>query len=127
MTIDDNSVDQMLYKRVIGRSGIVGNVIAYRSAEEALDYLKSEEREEIDVILLDINMPNMTGFEFLEHAARELGNDYSRLVVIMLTTSLDPKDKMRAEQYEVVRAYLNKPLSIEDLQSIAHLLEKVDG
>lgn len=122
MTIDDCSVDQFLYKRIMKRSGIVDNVISFQLAEEALAYLESDECGHIDAILLDINMPRMNGFEFLEKASNELGIRHFNCVVIMLTTSLAPADKARAKEFEVVKAYLNKPLSIEHLELIARLL-----
>ncbi|MFK7854919.1 MAG: response regulator [Granulosicoccus sp.] len=122
MIVDDSAIDQLLYRRIIGRSGIVENIIAFQSAIEALAYLKLLERDEIDVILLDINMPLMNGFEFLEQLSDILGSEFAACVVIMLTTSLDPADEARANEFEAVRAYLNKPLTIEDLENVAGLL-----
>jgi CheY-like chemotaxis protein len=121
MTIDDSELDQILYKRVITRSGLVEKVISFQYAEDALSYLKSDDREKIDVILLDINMPRMSGFDFLERALSDLGPEFSTSVVIMLTTSLVPADEKRAKQFEVVKAYLNKPLSPEGLENIVRL------
>lgn len=66
MIIDDEQADQMLYKLIIKRSGLIENTLAFQMAEDALDYLKSEDKDPIDVIFLDINMPRMNGFEFLE-------------------------------------------------------------
>ena len=123
ITIDDDAVDQILYQRIIKRSGIIENVISFQMAEDALAYLKSEDREDIDVIFLDINMPRMNGFEFLEQATKELGDQFSKLVVIMLTTSLDPKDEERAKSFDVVKAYINKPMSQENLESVANLVQ----
>ncbi len=122
MTIDDEKVDQMLYQRIMKRSGLVENVIAFRLAEEALDYLKSPDREQVDVIFLDINMPRMNGFEFLERAISELGEGFVDCVVIMLTTSLDPEDEERARRFHVVKDYLDKPLTPDNLKSVAELL-----
>ena len=125
MTIDDNEVDQMLYKRIIDRSGIVENTIAFQLATDALTYLKSSDCEEIDVILLDINMPLMNGFEFLEQLSEDFDSEFSPFVVIMLTTSLDPRDRERAEAFHMVKAQFNKPLVIEDIAKIAGLLKQL--
>lgn len=122
MLIDDEHFDQKLYRRVIARSGIVGKVISYSYADEALEYLKSPEREVIDIIFLDINMPRMNGFEFLEAATRDLGAQFTKMVVVMLTTSLERSDHDRAKGYAVVKRFINKPLTGAHLLELAELL-----
>ncbi len=124
MTIDDESIDQMIYKRVLKRSGIVENVIDFQLAEDALSYFRSESGERPDIVFLDIHMPKMNGFEFLEHAIAEFGEKFSDCVIIMLTTSLDPQDRERAARYPMVRDYLSKPLTIDNVQSAAQFLIK---
>ena len=122
MVIEDNSVDQMICRRIIKRSGMVRKLYPFVYANDALDFLKTKDRPVIDAILLDINMPRMDGFEFLEAATRQLGDNFARMVVVMLTTSLDPRDAKRAENFSVVREYFNKPLVLEHLERIsAHL------
>ncbi|ABF63562.1 response regulator receiver protein [Ruegeria sp. TM1040] len=123
MLIDDNEIDHRMCKRVVERSGLVGEFITFLSAEEALDHLRQAgDRPVVDAILLDVNMPRMDGFEFLETATAELGERFARVVVMMLTTSLNPRDKERAQQFSVVRDYCNKPLIIEYLQRLADIL-----
>ena len=122
MTIDDSEVDLHLYKRVIKRSELIENLIVFQFAEDALSYLKSDDRDEVDAILLDINMPRMNGFEFLERLTNDITLDKCPSVVVMLTTSLDPEDNRRAEQYEVVKGYVNKPLTEEGLETVAQLV-----
>ena len=122
MSIDDESFDQLLYKRIIERSGLVQNFITFQMAEDALSYLRSEECEEIDVIFLDINMPGMNGFEFLERVASEFGTAFPAIIVVMLTTSLDPEDESRARSFEMVKGFLNKPLTVDELQMIVGLV-----
>lgn len=126
MLIDDERVDQMVYRRIVKRSGLIREAISFQYAEEALDYLKSPDREPIDVIFLDINMPRMNGFEFLDAAVNELGEDFARAVIIMLTTSLDANDRERAARYSVVRDYFNKPLSVEHIAKVASMLEDAE-
>ena len=122
MCIDDESFDQLLYKRIMERSGLVENVISFQMAEEALSYLRSDDSEEIDVILRDINMPGMNGFEFLERATSELGTMVSRIIVVMLTTSLAPEDESRARSFEAVKAFLRKPLTVDAVRKIVDLV-----
>lgn len=124
MVVDDNKVDQLIYRRIIRRSGLVGQVLQFLSAEEALLHLRRNERASVDAILLDINMPRMDGFEFLAAATEELGDSFTRMLIVMLTTSLDPSDEERASQFSVVKKYLNKPLLEKHLLLIAEYLSR---
>ncbi|OED35138.1 histidine kinase [Chromatiales bacterium (ex Bugula neritina AB1)] len=124
--VDDDIVQLMLYERVINRSGLVKEVLKFESAEVALQYLKNEENERIDVLFLDINMPRMDGFEFLEAATSSIGSDFIDCVVIMLTTSLDPLDRKRAEEFKVVKSFLSKPLTEEALQDVAEMIDPIN-
>ncbi len=127
MLIDDEEIDQKLYKRLLQRSGLVETVISFMGADEAYDYLKSNGDVSIDVIFLDINMPRMDGFEFLERVTEELKADFAHVVIVMLTTSLDPMDRDRAKKFDVVRDFINKPLEISHVEHAAKLLAQVRG
>ena len=126
MLIDDDEIDQRYYQRTLKRSGLVENIHAFTMATEALDFLL-QKKQRMDVIFLDINMPRMTGFEFLERATEELGDRFVDVVIIMLTTSIDPNDRDRAQTYDVVREFLNKPLTIEHVKHVAQLLKEARG
>lgn len=117
MIIDDDQVDQYLYKRIIKRSGVFTSTIMFSLATDALEHLRRTDREKIDLILLDINMPRMDGFEFLEVATKEFGEDLGSSIVVMMTTSLAPSDIERAKSFSVVADILNKPLTVDMLQS----------
>lgn len=122
MLIDDERADQIMYRRILERSGVVRNHISFQYASEALEYLKRQDRAEIDLIFLDINMPGMSGFEFLEAATAEFGPGFAKAVVVMLTTSLNPRDRERAAQFDVVRDFVNKPLTVEYIETLAELV-----
>lgn len=119
MIIDDNELDHFLYKRIINRSKRVDNVISFTYADEALEFLKRKDREHIDVIFLDINMPRMNGFEFLAAATEQLGDSFANAVIVMLTTSMATQDQERANEFDIVKAYVNKPLTEADVDLIA--------
>ncbi|MEP5731934.1 MAG: response regulator [Sulfitobacter sp.] len=120
--IDDEEIDQRQYNRILKKSGMVGEVLTFTYADDALEYLKSHPGLCVDVIFLDINMPRMNGFEFLEAATAEFGDTFAKIVVAMLTTSLNPDDRARAEGFDVVRDFINKPLTVEHVVSISALL-----
>lgn len=120
--IDDEKIDQRHYKRVLEKSGLVEEVLTFTYADHAFEYLKSDPEINVDVIFLDINMPRMNGFEFLEAATAEFGDTFAKIVVAMLTTSLNPDDRVRAESFTVVKDFINKPLTVEDLVHITTLL-----
>ena len=123
MLVDDDETDQLIYKRVIARAGSPGEVISFYYADEALDFLKRDDRQKVDVILLDINLPRMNGFEFLEAATKELGGRLAEIVIVVLTTSLNPNDRERAGEFDVVKSFINKPLTVDDVKSVVEILD----
>lgn len=127
MLIDDEEIDQKQYRRVMSRSGIVENIIAFSYADEAFEYLRDNADLVIDLILLDINMPRMDGFQFLEKVSTELNRNVAHVVIIMLTTSLDPRDRERASRMELVRDFINKPLEETHIRHAAQLVAESKG
>ena len=123
MLIDDSEIDQMIYLRIAKKSGLVGDMVQFLDATEALRYLEQGDQSKPDLILLDINMPGMDGFEFLREATKLLGASLCPIVV-MLTTSLNPEDEVRARAFDVVKDFLNKPLTAEQLASLSQLVRR---
>ena len=121
MIVDDNAIDQKLYTRLIERSGLVGELHCFLMASDAINFLASPDRPAIDIVLLDINMPRMNGFEFLDHAVERFGPNFVQAAVIMLTTSMSDPDRKRAFTYEVVRNYIQKPLQLSHLQGMSQM------
>ena len=117
MMIDDNEIDQILSKRIIRKSGLVDNLLCHLYAEDALRYLQEKQTPAPDIILLDINMPRMNGFEFLE-AASQLPLEAQKPVIIMLTTSLDPREEACASAFDLVKGHISKPLSLDIVQTV---------
>ncbi len=122
LLIDDQEFDQVQYLRVLENSGLVENTKVFTYADDALEFMSANPDTEIDAIFLDINMPRMDGFEFLETASETFGDDFAKVVVVMLTTSLSPRDRERARQFKVVREFLNKPLEVTHVERVAALV-----
>lgn len=119
MLIDDNMDDNFIHERVIKKSGAADIVVAKQTGIDALEYLKSKnDNEDLhpDLIFLDINMPGMNGWEFLEEYEKLDRQFQSKAIVIMLTTSDNPDDKMKVTNLASV--FKTKPLTKEMLEEI---------
>ncbi|WP_428511966.1 response regulator [Roseovarius sp.] len=123
LLVDDDTFFHIACKRLMQRSGLVKTLISYPMAVDALEFLSRSDRPRVDVIFLDINMPKMNGFEFLEEAVTRFGTDFCRKIVVMLTSSLDARDVARAKACNAIDSYVNKPLSHEHIASIAGKLK----
>ena len=117
MLIDDNEDDNFFHKIVLTEEGITDNVIVAESGFEALQYLSSG-KEIPELIFLDINMPKMNGWEFLEEYETLEIPDKTSVVIIMLTTSLNPADKEKAAKIKTVHGFETKPLSKQILNTV---------
>ena len=115
--VDDDEGDNFFHERAIRRSGLVENVISYVDPRHALEELVSGSVAP-ELIFLDINMPQMTGWQFLQ-AYAELDEDRRcSIVIVMLSTSPDPADKARANDDPVASGFLSKPLTPELLAEL---------
>ena len=120
LLIDDNPDDNFYHERVINKLNAAEKVLSKTSAKEALDFLKEKKdvAEPPELILLDINMPGMDGWDFLIEYEKLDPKLKSRVVVVMLTTSQNPDDKKRAESMGVISDFKTKPLTKESLEEI---------
>jgi CheY-like chemotaxis protein len=71
-----------------------------------------------DIIFLDLNMPVMNGWDFLEHFSKEFYPQFNAIKVVILSSTIDPSDYLKAKQYEAVTHFLSKPLTVEMLQEL---------
>jgi CheY-like chemotaxis protein len=139
LLIDDDEPTNFISKMLIEESNCSEHVQVTQSGEAALDYLtkgKSPKGQpELfpcpDLIFLDINMPAMNGWEFLDRYENLDGNYKGNVITVMLTTSLSPDDRLKAHNNSTISKFETKPLTLEKLNRILteyfpmHFLEPV--
>jgi CheY-like chemotaxis protein len=118
MLIDDDDDDNFFHQIVINEMNVTEHIEIALNGEEALLFLKKENRIHPDIIFLDINMPKMNGWEFMDSYKELRPDQKAKVVVMMLTTSENPEDKKRAELYSEITGFNSKPLTKEMLATI---------
>ncbi len=114
MLIDDNELDNFINKKLLENEKFADTINVHQSAQSALDEIKRNENSPDQlpqIIFLDIMMPHMDGFGFLEELGKLSDNIRKTSKVIMLSTSESFKDLNRANQSRFVYKFLNKPLN----------------
>lgn len=117
MLIDDNEIDLKINSKLISLTKIFDEIITCHSGDEALSYLNKEFMQPT-FILLDIQMPEMDGFEFLMHYKVLPKSIRDNCSVAMLSSTLDFGDIKRAEANPYVIKLLKKPLSINEVLAL---------
>jgi CheY-like chemotaxis protein len=121
LLIDDDPDDNFLHQVVIEDSGLCDHVRVAENGAEALRYLQDTSHPDYirpDFIITDVNLPGMNGFEFLDQYHLLEDQLKSRLAVLVLTTSLAPRDTQRAALLAYVKGYYTKPLTSSMLKTI---------
>ncbi|NQX78092.1 response regulator [Gilvibacter sp.] len=122
MLVDDDHNTNFFNKLMLTRNDVTEEIVAFENPIEGLEYLKAGE-EQVDLLFLDINMPVMDGWEFLENYEILEQTGGKNLVVVMLSTSLNPEDIERAHQSRTVVKYVNKPLDHMTIQEVMNVFD----
>jgi CheY-like chemotaxis protein len=117
LLIDDNYIDNFVTRKILESGNFADNIIVIQSPHEAITALR-DGTVKPDVIFLDIRMPLMSGFEFLqEYETLELDNK-ELTKIFMLSSSLDPTDMNKSKSNKYVAQFLHKPLTHEALEEL---------
>ena len=122
LLVDDDDTTNYLNQRLLQRLAITDTVLVAGNGQEALDLLHTHCDLPTSptcpaLILLDMKMPRMNGFEFLQAYAQRPRHQDPPVVIIMLTTSLNPNDVAKMQNLPI-GGYLTKPLTTEKIRQI---------
>ncbi len=124
--IDDDPIFIYGVKKIMELINFSKSLMIFKNGEDALNGLKkivSSNQKLPDVILLDLNMPILDGWQFLDEFVTIPCK--KKIVIYIVSSSVDPEDILKAKSYELVSDYIVKPVTVEKLKDILVDLEKV--
>ncbi len=122
--IDDDKIYVNLVKKIIEIKKLSQDLLIYKNGKEALDYFKNsmegitDEEKLPDIIFLDLNMPVMDGWEFLNEFIKIKNKLNKKITLYVVSSSIDPRDLERAKSFNLVTDYLIKPIELKKFEKI---------
>jgi CheY-like chemotaxis protein len=121
--IDDSDIDLFIQRRFLEVYNFSNHLVLYKSAEEALEWLKTINKEATpDIIFLDLNMPEIDGFAFLQNFLLLPDQVKSKSKIVVLTSSNNAKDRETAFSFNNVIQFITKPLKQADIEDLKRLI-----
>jgi CheY-like chemotaxis protein len=127
--IDDDDVYQFTVKKMVQKAGVANKIISFRDGEKAILFFeeiiqKSNKDEFPDVILLDINMPIMDGWEFIENYLLLKPKIGKKILIYMVSSSVHEADVVKANSISEISDYIVKPITRENMFEIVKKLQE---
>jgi CheY-like chemotaxis protein len=125
MCIDDDPITLMLFKKVINKALFSKEIITAQNGEEALEFFKSIKNtttKQPQLIFLDLNMPVMGGWEFLDYFNKPEYINFNNIKVVVLSSTIDPEDVKKSETYPIVIDFLPKPITTSMLDYLKTMI-----
>lgn len=123
LCVDDDPITVMLCRKVVSKSDFAKVTDSAQNGEEALRYfdqlMMNNSTDYPELILLDLNMPVMGGWEFLDNFSKEMYTKYfTGIKVIVLSSTIDPQDVEKSRSYEMVLDFMSKPITTDMLEKL---------
>ncbi|WP_170067597.1 response regulator [Neolewinella xylanilytica] len=119
MLVDDSETDNFIHSRRLTKMGIAERIVIRADGKQGLDYLTTVDPDgRPDILFLDINMPVMDGWEFLDAYQVLPEAQRARVTIVMLTSSVGDSDYSRAHAYATIDGHEAKPLTQEKLRTL---------
>lgn len=125
LLVDDDATFRFIVQTICNKSGLAQVVQESLNGRDAIDYIKENMQEDgnlPDLVLLDLNMPVMDGWEFLDRLPKIVNGRMAELPVVILTSSINTQDRERAQKYPFVKGVFSKPLTAVQLEQMQDLL-----
>ena len=119
--VDDDNIFQIIVRKIIGKMELFSSFSSYKNGKDAIDALKkaAENNENIpDIILLDINMPVMDGWECMDEIVSYKSKLNQKIAIYIVSSSIAVQDKDKAKTYAEILGFLSKPITMDALYEI---------
>ena len=120
MCVEDDPITLMLFKKVVQKALFAKEITNATNGQEAINFINNITSEDTkpQLIFLDLNMPVMGGWEFLNLFNNSNYYNLNRTKVIILTSTIDPEDVKKSKSYPNVIEFISKPITVEILNNL---------
>ncbi len=125
LLVEDDPITTILTKKVITACNADTELVCTKNGQEALDYLSAQNAGTLilpDIILLDLNMPVLDGWGFLDNFRKHINTYTKKVALYICTSSTAPRDIMKAREYQFVKDFITKPLNQQKITDMLRVL-----